>query len=402
VLGAHDTGKFSRRQHQIHITARAGRLHAGELALGFLCNAGHDRNTVNVFRFNAQVMSQPALCHRAEHLLRRQASGHFRVLAFEKTNPAGAARGEHRLVLEVSGIQTLEQLRPFLHDSEVGRERCIEHIIRSQTAQRRNELTDRGSAGRHAEGFTPCCTHCRSDLNDRHLALSAKSGIRFGGVIALTQSAGGAVGDALTAQRTVRLLDKAIFGNVNGRARAGTADVPDGERLHLIAYLNAAHALNALVDVAIERERCRPEALFAGREIALVRNGQHAEIIRDLLKLARTGTDTGRALIVVLRQNQLNIGAARLAHARRIGMDHHSFLHDIVARGDELALALDLNAAHAAGGDFIDVLEIAQARNFNADRGRRFQNGRAFGYGYRDLVYCQVYHLLVRPPLKIP
>ena len=210
------------------------------------------------------------------------------------------------------------------------------------------------------------------------------------------------MGDALTAQRTVRLLDKAIFGNVNGRARAGTADVPDGERLHLITYLNAAHALNTLVDVAIERERCRPEALFAGREIALVRNGQHAEIIRDLLKLARTGTDTGRALIVVLRQNQLNIGAARLAHARRIGMDHHSFLHDIVARGDELALALDLNAAHAAGGDFIDVLEIAQARDFNADRGRRFQNGRAFGYGYRDLVYCQVYHLLVRPPLKIP
>ena len=250
-------------------------------------------------------MSQPALCHRAEHLLRRlrrrQASGHFRVLAFEKTNPAGAARGEHRLVLEVSGIETLEQLRSFLHDSEVGRERRIEYIIRSQTAQRRNELTDRGSAGRHAEGFAPCCTHCRSDLNDRDPALSAKSGIRFGCVVALAQSAGGAVGDALAAQRTVRLLDKAVFGNINGRARAGTTDVPDGERLHLVAYLNAAHALYALVDVAIEGERCRPEALFADREVALVRNGQHAEIVRDLLKLARTGADTGRALIVMLR-----------------------------------------------------------------------------------------------------
>ncbi len=104
----------------------------------------------------------------------------------------------------------------------------------------------------------------------------------------------------------------------------------------------------------------------------------------------------------MLRQNQLDIDAARLADARRIGMDDHAFLHDIVARGNELALALDLNTAYAASGNLIDVLEIAQARNFNADRGRSFQNGRAFGYGYRSFINCKVYHLFVRPPLKIP
>ncbi len=40
VLGAHDTGKFSRRQHQIHITARAADCMPGSSRSAFFAMQG--------------------------------------------------------------------------------------------------------------------------------------------------------------------------------------------------------------------------------------------------------------------------------------------------------------------------------------------------------------------------
>ncbi len=146
-------------------------------------------------------------------------------------------------------------------------------------------------------------------------ARSAKRSICLLRVIAFAQCAGRAVRDALAAQRTVRLLDHAVSRNINGRARAGTADVPDGERLHLIAHLNAAHTLDTLIYITVERERGRPVGLFAACKVGGVGNTQNAHIVRDLLKLAGARADTGRALVVVLREDKLHI-ARRASSAR--------------------------------------------------------------------------------------
>ena len=81
----------------------------------------------------------------------------------------------------------------------------------------------------------------------------------------------------------------------------------------------------------------------------------------------------------MLGQNQFYIRTARLAYTRRIGVDHHSFADHVVAGRHKLAFALDLNAAHSAGGYLVDVLQIAQAGNLDPHRGRSVQNGRALG-----------------------
>ncbi len=49
-------------------------------------------------------------------------------------------------------------------------------------------------------------------------------------------------------------------------------------------------------------------------------------------------------------------------HLLGIGMDHHSILNLGVAGGVQMFMTLDFNHTHAAGADFVDILEIAECR----------------------------------------
>ena len=41
-------------------------------------------------------------------------------------------------------------------------------------------------------------------------------------------------------------------------------------------------------------------------------------------------------------------------------MDHHALQHHVVAGGDQALDAFHLHHAHAAGGDLVDALQVAQ------------------------------------------
>lgn len=104
----------------------------------------------------------------------------------------------------------------------------------------------------------------------------------------------------------------------------------------------------------------------------------------------------------MLRQQQLDIDAARLTGTRRIGVYHHALIDEVVARGDKTAFALDLDAADAAGADFIDFLQITQGRNCDTGLCSGFHDGRALRHAHGNAVDCYVYHCLILPPLKLP
>ena len=135
VLGTRHARQLSGGDDQIDIAAVTGRIHARQLALGLFCDARHDGDAVNFVRVHAEIVRQPGLADRAEHLLRRlsggQTAGHFRELRLQKAHPARAARGKHRLVVQIACLQALEQLGAFLHDGQIGGKRGVEHIIRA-------------------------------------------------------------------------------------------------------------------------------------------------------------------------------------------------------------------------------------------------------------------------------
>ena len=65
-------------------------------------------------------------------------------------------------------------------------------------------------------------------------------------------------------------------------------------------------------------------------------------------------------MVHVLGQDQLHVGLAGQADPLGVGADHHTGLHLGVAGGGQLVHALDLHGAHAAGGDLVDLPEIAE------------------------------------------
>jgi len=65
-------------------------------------------------------------------------------------------------------------------------------------------------------------------------------------------------------------------------------------------------------------------------------------------------------VVHVLGQDQLHVGLAGQADPLGVGADHHAVLHLGVAGGGQLVHALDLHGAHAAGGDLVDLPEIAE------------------------------------------
>ena len=56
----------------------------------------------------------------------------------------------------------------------------------------------------------------------------------------------------------------------------------------------------------------------------------------------------------------------------------------------------------AAGADLVDVLQVAQGGNIQARGTGGLQNGGALRHGDGSVVDGQRYHLMSRPPLKMP
>ena len=69
------------------------------------------------------------------------------------------------------------------------------------------------------------------------------------------------MGDALTAEAAVAVFNGNVAGNVYGSTGAGVLYVPDMQLLHLVANLDAAHAFDAFLGIADEREFLVPRSV---------------------------------------------------------------------------------------------------------------------------------------------
>ena len=83
-------------------------------------------------------------------------------------------------------------------------------------------------------------------------------------------------------------------------------------------------------------------------------------------------------------------------------MDDHALGHLGVAGGDQAVGALHLHHAHPAGGDLVDVFQIAQMGDGDAGLLGGFQDGGAVGDRQLPVIHFKVYHFSTRPPLKFP
>lgn len=85
----------------------------------------------------------------------------------------------------------------------------------------------------------------------------------------------------------------------------------------------------------------------------LVRQIEDTQVVGDGLQVAVTTAHAARTARVVLGQQQLHVGATRLAGLGAVGVDHHAVEHVVVAGGNQLVAALNLDHAYAAAADLV-------------------------------------------------
>ena len=208
--------------------------------------------------------------------------------------------------------------------------------------------------------------------------------------------------DALTAKRTIGILDNTVARNIHRCAAACPCQIPDIQRLHLIANLDAAHTFDTFIHIPIERKCFCPRTAQPLLQLCFKGKLKDTQIIRNLLQLTVAAAYTGRTFAVMLRQNQFYICAACHSGTRGIRIHHHAILYRVAAGCNHRALALNFHTADTAGGNFIDSLQVAKMRDFYIDRLRRLHNRRSCRHLRKLSINRYSYHSPVLPPLKLP
>ena len=295
--------------------------------------------------------------------------------------------------------KALDELAALLHDGQVGGEIGVEYIVEAHGFQGRHHPLRRGVLGVQVEEFRPGRPNGGGHLHHGDALGIGQSVKHLAGVVVLLQTAHGTVGDALTAERAVALAQRAGTGHAYGGVGAGAHQVPDAHGLHLVADLDAAHALDAAV---LQPDDGVGEVVGDVPKILDVVLAQQVVVIGELLELAVAAAGALGTADVVLGQQQPQVYAPRLADAGGVGVDHHAPGHHVVAGGDQTGLPLHLHGADAAGADLIDALEIAQSGDLDMDAAGRLQNGGVLRHRDGMAIDGQRYHLTFLPPLKIP
>ena len=375
VLRADHPVDFPGGQHQIHVRIAAGVLHHRQIRLLLLGKAGHHGDAANPMGVHADEFGEVALGHRAEHLLGALGGGqilyHIRVLALQEPDPARAAGGEHGPGVLVRLCQMLQEFAALFHNGQVGGEVGVKHIPEAHPPQGSHQPLDGGLLPGQTQALAPGGPDGGGNLHHRHQVLVAEHVEGPLGVIPLPQGPHRTVGDALAAQGAVRFPDGPAAGDVHGGPGTGVGQIPDVQALDLVAHLDTAHTLDALAGVPDQGEGVVPPG--GGNLFMIVQVGQ-TQVVCQLLQLTVAAADAVGAVAVMLAQNQLHIHPPGLPDPGGVGIDLHAFPDVVVAGGHQLLDAGDLHHAHPAGGDFVQILQVAQAGHVDAHAPGGFQN----------------------------
>ena len=373
------------------------------LALEFLGQARHDGNHHQVLARDAHLLCPIGLGDGAEHLSRRLGRRRIvqqvRILVFKEIHPgraAGSHDGElHALIPTQEGFQPLQDLRPFFHNGQVGREIRIENMVEAQEPEGGGHLSGDDAARCHAEFLSERHAHGRGRLGDHHLLRIAEIFQQPVRIVPLRQGAGRTNRHALTTVGTVGFLEHPVKSRGDGGIES-PADSPEHpHRLHLVAHAFAAAAKDAFVHVAGNGGRL----FFLARGLlALVGHPPDIEPGNQFLEFAVIALWTGQAVVRMIGQNQFGYGFAGAYDTGGIGSDHHTFRNHRRTGRSQVTASLHFHDTDAArSGSILHAgafeVDMAQGRNPDADGCSRIQHRRPLGHANGPVVYRKMYHI---------
>jgi hypothetical protein len=183
------------------------------------------------------------------------------------------------------------------------------------------------------------------------------------GIVTLGESTGGADSDTLTAVDAGCVSQTDVKCGRNMCVVATVIGADDADELILLARSYTAAAENTL---GIVTNKMNGGIVNIGLGNALaVMILIDAVFICQRLKLTVLGTDAGKAVHSVVGKHKLQSLLTSLSQLRSVCENLHPLVYGVYASGCPCAGALDLNNAHTACADLVDVFKIAQCRDAN-------------------------------------
>ena len=214
----------------------------------------------------------------------------------------------------------------------------------------------------------------RSRLDDDRLGRIAQGRDDLAGIVSLRKSAGRADRDTLSAVDAAGIgqghlkgradvgLEAAVVGADAGDALSGLADSGTTAAKDTFAVVTV-HMDGAVIDLR--------RSLVAIVEALIL----DAKLDGQALELAGAGADAGQAGTVVVGEQQLHGLLAGLQDAGGVGEDFHALVDGVDAGRDQGSGVLDLDNAHTAGADLVDLLHVTERRDTDTGDASSLQNG---------------------------
>ena len=275
-------------------------------------------------------------------------------------------------------LQPPEQLGAFFEDRQVGGEVGVEDGAEAQPAQGGHHLAGHQRAGRIAETFAQRRADGRRGLHDDVVVGLVERLPNLLDLVLLGDGADGADGRALAALHAGHGAQIVVERRADDGFEAAVLREQGADVLRFQADAHAAAALDALAAVAHQGGRRGVDPL-AGL-LAVVGHLADAQFGGQRLQFAVFVAVARLALAVVLREQQFDHRAARLADPAGVGEDLHPLADRHGAGGDEVPRPLQLDDAHAAGPDGLQSFDEAEGGDADAGLLRGRQDGGAFGH----------------------
>ena len=223
------------------------------------------------------------------------------IIVLTELHPAGAAGCEHRHCAAL--CDPLEELICFFHDSEIGSNVHIEHLIAAESSDSSDHLALNVSTCGIAECFAECCSYGRS-CEEYYLLIGICYSIPdLVGIVLLAESAYRTGNDTLTAAYAGNISELFLKCAADMSIEASSDSSDNAYALYIAAGSNASHAVDALVIVSDDISRRIIELIsvvFRG-ELLLIR----AVFSGKTLQFAEFASFAGKALLVVVGEKEL-------------------------------------------------------------------------------------------------
>jgi len=352
--------------------------HFGSFFFKFFRGAGHYGNNKDIFGVDSVFFRIIALDDCALHLVRRFAGRKvvklIRIISFAIVYPARGAGSNHRKNSAV--FHSAEKLGSLFHNGKVCAEIGIINFFKAESSESCNHFSGNGGADRHSEFFAKGSSYCRSGLDD-HMASESHCFIDFFNFGFKHKGAGGADGNALSAEDAGRFVKTSVSGRSDYCVESAVFITENAVSVGVFASCNASSAKNAFAGVANDG---RVKFINGYRGLGTFEHfGSCAGEFCNVKKFAFSVFVALLAVYGMVGKKKFNGSSSCGGCFRGGNADFHTFKNRENAGSNEASHSFNFNKANTAGTLVaFAVVEIAKGRNFISAGSCRINGGKAF------------------------